>query len=401
MNFAFYFFATILIYFSLRSFLGGINFLGYVRSELAKPASDFTPFVSLIAPCKGYDHGLDENLNTLFEQDYPAYEVIFVIDDASDLAADVIRKLTSRFPNGSKLVVAPRSTGSSQKVENLREAALHVDARSEVLAFVDSDVRTASGWLRALVAPLRNERVGAATGYRWFIADKPSFAAELRSAWNASIASALGPKVSSNFCWGGSMAIRREVFEGLNIREQLQGTVSDDFTITRLIKQAGLDIYFVPQALTPSIENCTFRELLEFTNRQMKITRVYAAHLWALSYFGSALFNLTLIWAFMISLSAPSNSFAFWAATLTIAVVATFSIGKSYLRWKAVKLILVNHSSQISKQFLSQNTLWLFAPAIFLYNCSNATFSRTINWRGNVYEMVSPTETRLLEGPNI
>ena len=33
------------------------------------------------------------------------------------------------------------------------------------------------------------------------------------------------------------------------------------------MRDAGLEIYFVPGALTPSIEDCTFREMLEFTRR--------------------------------------------------------------------------------------------------------------------------------------
>jgi cellulose synthase/poly-beta-1,6-N-acetylglucosamine synthase-like glycosyltransferase len=102
-----------------------------------------------------------------------------------------------------------------------------------------------------------------------------SFASELRSAWNASIASALGPNLKSNFCWGGSTAIRRDVFERIDMREKWRGTLSDDFAVTRAIKAAGLAIYFVPKALIASVESCTFKELFEFTNRQMKITRVY------------------------------------------------------------------------------------------------------------------------------
>ena len=54
-----------------------------------------------------------------------------------------------------------------------------------------------------------NGSVGAATGYRWFISNNPTFASEMRCAWNASTASALGPNTNTNFCWGGSSAIRR------------------------------------------------------------------------------------------------------------------------------------------------------------------------------------------------
>jgi cellulose synthase/poly-beta-1,6-N-acetylglucosamine synthase-like glycosyltransferase len=432
MLFLFYIPAALLIYFSFRSFRGGLDYLEFVRSELRRPASHFTPFVSIIAPNKGLDEGFSENVEALFQQNYPAYEVLFVVDDESDEAVSVVEDLlkrrdpetrrqksetkleeayivaeqgdaasASQRPCGencvsAKLVVASKAIESSQKVENLGEAVMHVSDASRAFVFVDSDARPSPDWLASLVAPLEAENVGAATGYRWFISPTPSFASEMRSAWNASIATALGPNLRSNFCWGGAMAIRRDVFEKLDIRERWRGTLSDDFTVTRAMKDAGLPIHFVPKALTPSVENCSFREMLEFTTRQMKITRVYASPLWKLSFFGSALFNLTLIAAVIFVAAASPASIAFWAALLTIALVTIFSVGKSWLRLKAVKLILTGYASELARQTVSQNTLWIVAPSIFLYNCIAALFSRRITWRGTRYELVSPTETRTL-----
>ncbi len=149
--------------------------------------------------------------------------------------------------------------------------------------FVDSDARPDKNWLKNLIAPLRDEKIGCATGYRWFISGKRNFASEMLSVWNASIASALGANRKSNFCWGGSMALRRETFDKIKMRERWKGTLSDDFAVTRTMKENGLAIYFVPQALTVSIEDCSFKRLLEFTTRQMKITRVYASNLWIAS----------------------------------------------------------------------------------------------------------------------
>ena len=390
-------FAAVLIYFSLRSFVGGIGYLKYAKQEMRKPASTFTPFVTVIVPCKGLDQGFAENFAPLLTQDYPRYEVIFVVDGERDPAIEVINEVRSDSKPDTKLVIAPKASCSSQKVENLRHAVLEADPLSEIFVFVDSDARPRSVLLRSLAAPLADEKVGIATGYRWFISNRPSFASELRSAWNASIASSLGP--NSSFCWAGSMAVRRETFERLNVRQRWKGTVSDDFTLARVIKEAGLTIRYVPTALTPSIENCTFRELLEFTTRQMKLTRVYSRRLWLMSFFGSAVFNVALIWAFFLTVTANVNGLAFFAAVTTIVLVFTFSIAKAHLRWKAVKLLLVEHSGQIRRQFWWQNTLWLLTPMIFLGNCMAAAFSRTINWRGTVYEMVSPTETRILTQP--
>lgn len=433
MSILFYILAAMLIWFSFKSFRGGIDYLNYFKRELAKPRSSFTPFVTVIAPCKGLDEDLEANLAALVEQDHPGYEVIFVVDDENDAAVPIIRKTINRrgaeslrkanppqidtdkhrsnklqeyeilnsaarrfcgeIPAIAKLVVAQKATGSSQKVENLREAVLKADSESQIFVFVDSDTRPAREWLRNLIAPLEDGSIGAATGYRWFISNRPTFASEMRNIWNASIASALGPNTQSNFCWGGSLAIRREIFEKLDIREKWRGTLSDDFAVTRALNAAKMPIVFVPQALTASIEDCTFREMFEFTTRQMKITRVYASHLWLMSFFGSGLFIAVMIVSLLIVIVSRRNTAEVWAALATLILVTILSIGKSWLRLAAVKLVLTEHTDTLRRQFRPQSTLWLIAPVVFFYNCVAALFSRRINWRGTVYEMVSPTVT--------
>jgi cellulose synthase/poly-beta-1,6-N-acetylglucosamine synthase-like glycosyltransferase len=292
--------------------------------------------------------------------------------------------------------VAQRSTDSSQKVENLRQAVQHADDKSKMFVFVDSDTRPTQQWLRQLVGPLENETIGAATGYRWFISERPTFGSELRSVWNASIASALGANQKSNFCWGGSTAIRREIFERLDMRERWRGTLSDDFVVTRVLKEAGLLIHFVPQALTASIGNCSLAETIEFTNRQMKITRVYSHDLWLRSFFGSIVFCAVMFSAFMTLVLSRQNDLAVVVAAATVAAVTVFSIGKSWLRHNAVEMVLADTRPAIKKQRLTQNTLWIITPALFLINCIAAAVSRTIVWRGIEYELISATETVIM-----
>lgn len=389
----FYIFAAVLVYFSFKSFRGGLAFLDYFKQELSKPASDYTPFATVIAPCKGLDEQLAENLNAVLAQNYPAYEVLFVVDDPRDPAVKVIEGISREGAKAVKTIIAPRASTSSQKVENLREAVLHGDELSEVFVFVDSDVRPSKDWLRSLVAPLADETVGAATGYRWFVTSKTDLATELRSAWNASIASALGPNTRSNFCWGGSTAIRRNVFDRLEIREKWHGTLSDDFAMTRAMNEAGLAIHFVPQAVVPSAGTCSPTCLFEFTNRQMKITRVYARKLWLMSFFGSGLFNSVMVASAFILITYSPATLPWPAALITLASVTFFSIGKSWLRFATIRLVLP--SADLERQFWYQMTLWLVTPAVFLVNCIAALFSRKILWRGTEYEMISPTETRV------
>lgn len=393
--FAFYFFALILVFFSYKSWRGGLAYLNFFRRELARPRSNFTPFVTVIAPCRGLDEDLEKNLAALFEQNFPDYEIIFVVDSETDEAVKIIEEVSRKGARNARstLVISGRTDGESQKVHNLREAVLHASGHSEVFVFVDSDARPGKDWLRNLIAPLQDESIGAATGYRWFISKRRSFASEMLSVWNASIASALGANRKSNFCWGGSMALRRATFEKIGMRERWRGTLSDDFAVTRALQEANLPVYFVPQALTASVEDCNLRELLEFTTRQMKITRVYSANLWKASFLGSGLFNLVFIWGVLILIFSARDSFAFWFAFSALLLVSAFSIGKSYLRLKAVRLVLKDYEAELAKQFWTQNTLWALSPAVFFYNSVCALVSRRIVWRGIEYRLDSPHRT--------
>lgn len=398
MIFAFYALAALLVWLSLRSLAGGVAYLRYFKQQLAIPVSDYAPFASLIVPCRGLDDGLEENLLSLLDQNYPSFEVIFVVDDAGDIAVSTIRKVCRKFERtgaGAFMVVAERSVESGQKVENLREAVLHIADVSQVLVFADSDARPSKDWLRHLVARLEDDTVGVATGYRWFISTTRTFASEMRSVWNASIASALGQRC--DFCWGGAMAIRRDTFEKLGLRERWRGTLSDDFVAARVMREAGLSITFVPQALTPSIGDCTLRELLEFTTRQMKLTRVYAAPLWMTSLVGSGLFIVVMSAAFLIVVLSRQNDLAVLLSIATLAIVTLSSIGKAWLRLNAVRLALSQYEPLLRRQIWTQNTLWPLSAAVFFFNSLIALLSRQMTWRGITYELKSPRETVIID----
>lgn len=394
MIYFFYFFAVILLFLGYKSLRGGICYLRFFQKELAKPKSDFTPFCSVIVPCRGLDSGLNENVAALFRQNFPYYEVVFVVDDENDESIQVIKDASRSAEIPVTVTVAGKAENESQKVHNLRHAILQASAESELFVFVDSDARPGRDWLRNLIAPLADQTVGCATGYRWFIQKRGGFSTALRSIWNASIASALGENGKSNFCWGGSTAISRAVFERLDIGERWKGTLSDDFTVTRAMQAANLPIYFVPNCLTATVEDCNFRALLEFTTRQMKITRVYAGHLWKASFIGS-LFFTAIFWT-GIALLFVLSGIHLW---LTLAMLTgIFVLGgfKAWLRLKAVKLILKDYEKEINRQFVPHLMLWAITPVLYLYNCICALLSRKIIWRGIGYELKSATETEIL-----
>jgi cellulose synthase/poly-beta-1,6-N-acetylglucosamine synthase-like glycosyltransferase len=397
---SFYFFSGVSIWLGLLSLRGGVRFVRYLQSETARDYPPFTPFATVIVPLRGLDDGLHENITAIFSQDYPAYEVIFVSDDENDAAWAVVEKARRDFkgPSGPTMrtIVAGRAVDRGQKVHNLSVVTSATDRASMVFVFVDSDARPSNTWLRSLVAPLGNETVGATTGYRWFVPAAGGLFSHLRSVWNAAIASALGSDEQKNFCWGGSTAIRRSTFESCEVIEHWRGTVSDDFAMTRALRASGRTIRFVPQCLTPSFERCSFHELVEFTTRQMKITRAYAPHLWKPVLLGSAIFVLVFFGGIGFVLARALMGLSF--ATPLVLLMIIFALGamKSHLRLRVVTTIIKDERARSIGSTIAHMTMWPFASALYLYNTIAAAVSRRITWRGITYELKSPTETVII-----
>jgi ceramide glucosyltransferase len=391
----YYFLTAVACYFGFQSLLSGFRYVAYVKRETSRPLPDFHPHVSVIAPSRGVENGLAENLSTLLSQEYPNYEVLFVFDRTGDPAIEVLNRL-SKTEVPIRTIVAGPATNSGQKVHNLQVAVGEVDSKCEVLVFVDTDARPGKLWLRQLVAPLADLRLGASSGYRWFVPKDGGFASRLRSVWNASIASALGEDQQKNFCWGGSTAIRRSVFQQLNIRERWQGSVSDDFTVTKVVKEANLPIHFTPHCLVASVGDCDFRELIEFTTRQIKITRVYAPQLWKPLLLGSSLFSIVFFGGILLLVArlALGQSIVFLASVL--AVVFLLGAIKGFIRLRVIGIPLVAYRDKLRRDLLAHVFLWPLASLLYLYNAIVAGFSRRINWRGITYELKSPNEAVII-----
>src|SRR6185369_14171125 len=135
--------AIVSFWFGLQSLLSGIRYAAYVRRETSRPLPDFQPFVSVIAPGRGLEPGLIDNLRPLVTQDYPHYEVLFVFDALDDPALKIVDALKKTATVDTHTVITGPATDGGQKVHNLRVAVNNDDSRSEVLVCVDPDAQRA------------------------------------------------------------------------------------------------------------------------------------------------------------------------------------------------------------------------------------------------------------------
>lgn len=378
---------------SLVSLLSARHWLAFVRRYTLgehtgaplQPGADYTPPLSLIVPCRGYEPGLEENLAAYRRQDYADYELIFVTSGSEDPASAV----AIAVPGARLLYAAPRQD-EGEKVTRLRAAVREVRPQSQVLVFADSDGRPGPTWLRELVRPLAQseQNVGATTGYRWYLPVRGvlrgGFPSVLRAVWNSFTASLLGDH-SRNFCWGGSMAVRRETFARLDVDRYWRGAVSDDYRLTTALREAGLPIRFVPTCLVPSRSDCGWRELFSWTTRQIIITRVYSPGLWKLGLAANALYGAgvaALLW------SLPSLP-----AAALLAVIALAGMATGAARVAGACAALPSHRSEIARLRWAFVLLAPLVPLLMLYNFTAGGLTRAIAWRGTSYRLEGPQQT--------
>jgi ceramide glucosyltransferase len=387
MIYAFYIMAVLLMVQAALSLIKSARHLAFIRRDSSAPLNPFTPPASIIVPCKGIDLGLEENLRALFFQNYPSYEIIFVIATADDAARPVIERVISQHQHRpARLVIAGRSRGRSEKVNNLLFALDQINPESEVLVFADSDARVHPDWLPALISPLASPEIGATTGYRLFIPVSGGFCSAVLSAWNSSVAATLGDH-KHNFAWGGSTALLRETFDLIGVRARWRNAVSDDYALSGAVRDAGLKVRFVPRCLIPSYQNVGLGSLLEFTTRQVIITRVYNPRLWWLGMSSYTTFFAGLALAIYCVLSGRGSGL------MLVLLGAIYLLGSlsGLLKLKAAMRALPGALWWVFC------LLWPAVSLLFLYNFIRSATTRRINWRGVCYELRSPTETIVVE----
>jgi len=373
----------------------GIQWLGYVRRRLHMDPGFYAPRAAVLCPCKGMEPGLERNLLALTEFERQNYEIFFILAAGSDAARSAVERIAASSRVKAHLVIAGSPSNSGEKVNNLRVAVEQLPPEFEVLVFTDSDGRPGKSWLHHLVAPLGDVRIGATTTMRWLIPNRSNLPTALLAAWNAPVVTMLSEK-GKNFCWGGGTAIRRSIFEQSGVMDEWRNSVSDDYSLTRALERNNRSIVFIPECLTPSYVETDFEGLLEFTNRQVLITRVYAEKVWTTAAVTHLLYCMTLLLGVILILS---NFFeqrpSFHIATLTFLPALLSSI-RSAIRLIGVTEALPAGRSQITGQAWIYVLLTVLVPFLYAVNFVNSLVTRKIRWRGMAYELIGPGQTRIV-----
>ena len=233
------------------------------------------PRVSILKPVHGLEPGLERSLESFFLQDYPSYELVFGCRYQSDPALRIVDRIRARHPEVPvKIVLSGEPDRPNAKVCSLEK--MIQAAETGYLIISDSDVHVAPSYLREVVAPLLDPKVGlvtclyrgVATGGFWPRLEALGMSVELTS--GVIIANMLE---GMKFALGPTMATRRDVLNAIGGVGVLADYHADDYVLGEKVDQAGFKVVLSEHIVEHIVLNRRFLDSFRHQVRWTKSTR--------------------------------------------------------------------------------------------------------------------------------
>jgi len=313
-------------------------------SKQVAGASSFTPPVSILKPVRGEDPDAYENYASFCRQDYPDYEIVFCVGDRNDPALSVIEQVVHDFPSCRiRVLFGSGRVATNDKVAKL--ARLVNEAQYEHLVINDSDVRATPDYLRTVVAPLADPKVGAVTCF-YEPTDERTVTQHLQSVGMLSDFYA-GILVAwqlegVKFALGPTIATTRTRLSGFGGYEAIENRPADDLLVGRLIAEQGYEVRLLPYSVQTVADYDSMRDL--FNKRLRWIVVMRKMRPWG--HIG-LVFTFGLPWALAAAVVGPTLAVAvaYLGTYLALRCAMTWLIGswglKHRVSWQKYVLIPV------------------------------------------------------------
>jgi ceramide glucosyltransferase len=246
-----------------------------------RAAATFLPPLSVLKPLHGIEPGMERNLETFFQQDYPDFELLFCARQETDEGLRLARRVGERYPQVNARYVTcgePLPKFHNAKVYSL--AKLDSVARHELFITSDADVRVTPDYLRRMAQNLKDPHVGLASCVYLGKVDggaAAGFSAQL-DAVGKSVEMTSGVLVAdmlegTKFALGATMAVRKKSFQDVGGFEELGQFYADDFVLGNRLAAQGTGVQMATHVIRLMVQDTPF--WLSFRNqlRWMQSTR--------------------------------------------------------------------------------------------------------------------------------
>lgn len=269
---------------------------GIQKRREDRAATTFLPPLSVLKPLHGMEPGLEQNIESFFEQDYPEFELLFCARQESDAGLQLARRVGARHPEvDARYVTCGEPTPKFHNAKVYSLAKMDSVAKHSLFITSDADVRVTKDYLRRMVQNLKDPAVGLAScvylgtttggttdrgttdGKTTNGGAKAGISSQL-DAVGKSVEMTSGVLVAdmlegTKFALGASMAVRKESFQMAGGFEELGQFYADDFVLGNRLAAQKIGVRMATHVIRLMVQDTPFG--LSFRNqlRWMQSTR--------------------------------------------------------------------------------------------------------------------------------
>lgn len=345
-----------------------------LHKKLSLPCEIPIPGVSIVKPLMGVDPNLFSNLETFFTMDYPTYELLFCVEDESDPAIMLVKRLMEKYPNvDARLFTGGGNVGVNPKINNMQPGFLA--AKYELILISDSGIRMKEDTLQDMVSHLK-DKVGLVHQMP-FTCDRDGFAATLEKIYFGTAQARIylsAAFLGVNCHTGMSTLIRKNIIDEVGGLQTFSGYLAEDFFIAKSLKDRGWNMCISSQ---PAWQNSGLCEIHSF---QARLTR------WAK--LRAAMVPHTILLE-PLSECMVLGAFASWAVSFLFKWDALVFYLVHILVWFLLDWILLCIVQNGSLSFNKFDFVvgWLFRECSSPYLFLHAQWHPEIRWRGRTYRL--------------
>jgi ceramide glucosyltransferase len=344
--------------------------------QVQPPHPPQLPPISILKPLAGLDEGLAKNLRTFFEQDYPAFEILFAVRNRDDPAVAVVEELRREYRKiHSRLIVTGEPPYPNAKVYSL-DVMLR-GARHDLIVMSDSDIRVTPRLLRAFAAEFQYWEVELVTC--------PYRAVPGASFWSTLEAIGLNTEFIAGllvarmlegmkFAVGPTIAVRRQALDRIGGFDRLKDYLAEDFIMGKLVAESVGAVVLSSYVIEHRIGSQSFAANLRHRLRWNRSTR--RSRPWG---YAGQVFTNPLPLALLVCALRPQ----WWP------VLAITGLLRATAAWATASAVL--HDPLTARR-------WYLVPvqdiASFLVWIAGF-FGNTILWRGRKYSLLKDGTFRL------
>jgi ceramide glucosyltransferase len=339
------------------------------------------PPVSILKPLKGEDPEIYESFRSHCLQDYSQYEIVFGVSASDDPAVRQVERLRQEFPQRTiQLMVCSQQLGANAKVSNL--AQMVRVARYEHLIVSDSDIRVEPDYLRRVIAPLSNAKVGVVTClYRGHASETVGARLEslgISTDFCAGVLVARWIEGGMRFALGSTMAFRRADLAAIGGFESFVDYLADDYELGKRIANLGRQVRVSDVVVETFLPAYTLSEFFAHQLRWARGVRDARPG----GYLG-LLFTYGWLWTLLAAIVSRGAAWA-WGLTV-VALLLRFQVAWS-----------------VGVGVLKDRQVLKFFPLILLRDVVGslvwlASFTgNTVSWRGDRFRLKNGKLIRVL-----